>query len=65
MKRRDLERHLLANGCLFKRHGGSHDTWVHPATTKETSIPRHRELPFGIARAICKQLGVSAPEGKR
>jgi hypothetical protein len=24
-------------------------------------VPRHREIPFGTARAICQQLGVPAP----
>jgi hypothetical protein len=24
-------------------------------------VPRHREIPFGTARAICQQLRVPAP----
>jgi hypothetical protein len=30
-----------------------------------TSVLRHREIAFPLARAICKQLGVPPPKGSR
>lgn len=27
-------------------------------------VPRHREIPLGTSRAICRQLGVEAPGGR-
>jgi predicted RNA binding protein YcfA (HicA-like mRNA interferase family) len=59
-----LEQHLQKHGCHFDRHGASHDIWLNPSLLKETVVPRHREIPTGTARAICKQLGVPNPAGK-
>lgn len=28
-------------------------------------VPRHNEIGFGVAIAICKQLGVPKPSGSR
>jgi hypothetical protein len=57
----DLERHLLLHGCELLRHGARHEVWINPATGARTSVPRHREIPLPTARAICRQLGLSAP----
>ena len=62
MKRQKLMRHLRENGCLFDREGGKHTTVHNPATNRQSRIPRHREIKASLAREICKQLGVSAPE---
>jgi len=64
MKRADLERYLNDRECLFFRHGGNHDIWMHRVTRLTTSMPRHREIKFTTVRAICKQLGVEPPQGK-
>jgi mRNA interferase HicA len=58
VKRVDLERHLRAHGCAVIREGGRHTVWENPATERRSTVPRHRELPRGTARAICDQLGV-------
>jgi predicted RNA binding protein YcfA (HicA-like mRNA interferase family) len=49
------------HGCFLHRHGGSHDIWLNPATRSETSVQRHREIPLGTVRAICKQLQIPPP----
>lgn len=58
---RELERHLREHGCWPERHGGKHDVWRGPNAERPTTVPRHREIPFGTAKAICKQLGVPEP----
>jgi hypothetical protein len=52
MKRADLERWLRSHGAepVAGRSGGGHDAW-HSGTQAA-----HREI--GVARAICRQLGV-------
>jgi predicted RNA binding protein YcfA (HicA-like mRNA interferase family) len=58
MKLRDLERHLRGQGCVFFREGGAHTAWLNPSNRKIASVPRHREIKEGTARAICKQLEI-------
>lgn len=61
MKRRDLERHLRANGC--REVGGSkHAKWRGPQE-RVSSVPRHKEIGPGLVRSICEQLGIGAPAG--
>ncbi len=57
----DLERHLLAHGARKLREGGNHRVWITDAAARPVTVPRHREVPTGTARAICKQLGVPPP----
>lgn len=59
--RRDLERHLRRYGCSIVREGGKHSVWEKDETGKRATLPRHRKIPLGTARAICKQLGVPDP----
>ena len=44
MKRRDLVRHLEANGCELLREGSNHSVYVNRETRKATTVPRHREI---------------------
>ena len=64
MKRRDLERHLRAHGAKLLREGGRHSFWGMDAE-RSTAIPRHREIGVGLARKICKDLGIPPPSGSR
>ncbi|MBW4473536.1 MAG: type II toxin-antitoxin system HicA family toxin [Stenomitos rutilans HA7619-LM2] len=61
MKRRDLIRHLSAQGCRLVREGGEHSIWENPANHRRTSVPRHREIPNFTAMQICKQLEIATP----
>jgi len=64
VKRRDLERHLRAHGAKLLREGGRHSFWGMDAE-RSTAIPRHREIGVGLARKICKDLGIPPPSGSR
>lgn len=45
--------------------GGRHTKWAAPKGLRRSAVPRHREIDFALARAICKQLGVPPPTGSR
>lgn len=64
MKRRELERHLRAHGCQQIDEGGNHSRWRGPDGARSV-VPRHREVPYALARKICRQLGVELPTGSR
>lgn len=64
MKRRELERHLRTYGCEFLEHGARHDTWVNRQKETQASVPRHTEIKFGTAKAICRELGIPAMRKK-
>ncbi len=58
MKRKDLERHLIREGCLFLREGGRHSIFYNPMLRKTSAVPRHKEIFDLLARKICRDLGV-------
>ena len=49
VKRRDLERHLRAQGARLLREGGNHSYWGFDAE-RSTAVPRHREIDHQLAR---------------
>jgi mRNA interferase HicA len=51
-------RHLRAQGCELLREGGRHSWWHNPNLNKRSSVPRHNEIDDGLARKICKDLGI-------
>ncbi|MDQ3933953.1 MAG: type II toxin-antitoxin system HicA family toxin [Actinomycetota bacterium] len=64
MKRRDFEQHLRSHGVRLLREGGNHSFWGIDAE-RSTAVPRHREIAYGLARKICKDLGIPPPAGPR
>ena len=55
MKRRDLVRHLEAFGCHLLKEGRKHSRFVNLAdTTRQATVPRHREIDEFLAREICR-----------
>lgn len=58
MKRSSLLQHLRKHGCYLKREGRAHSLWSNPATGAVEAIPRHAEIPDGLARKICRNLSV-------
>lgn len=58
MKRSALLHHLRRHGCYLKREGRSHSLWCNPATGAVEAVPRHQEIPNGLARKICRSLSV-------
>jgi len=67
MKRAELERHLRSHDVepVPGRSRAGHEAWRHPASGAKSFIPRHREIGVGLARTICKQLGIPPPSGAR
>jgi len=58
VKRRELIRGLVEDGCHLKRHGANHDLYINPANGRVVPVPRHSEIKNTLARAIRKQLGL-------
>jgi len=65
LKRRELEAHLREHGCEVLREGANHAIWVNVPRDLRAPVPRHREIPVGTARAVCRQLAIPAPGGPR
>lgn len=61
MKRRQLLRHLEAQGCLCVRDHGPHAIWSNPKTGEIQAVPRHVEIDFFLAKRICSKLSVPVP----
>ena len=53
MKRRDLIKKLLDAGFVLLRNGSNHDVYGKGSVTEP--IPRHTEVPEGLARKILKR----------
>jgi len=56
MKRKDLIKKISEAGCVFVRHGGSHDLYRNPKTGKKQPVPRHNEIDEHLAKHIIKIL---------
>ncbi|MDP9340647.1 MAG: type II toxin-antitoxin system HicA family toxin [Actinomycetota bacterium] len=61
MRLRDLERHLSAHGARKVAEGAKHTKWRSADGGRATAVPRHTEVGPGLARAICRQLGIPPP----
>jgi len=61
MKRIDLMRHLESQGCQLMREGRQHSLYINRQTRKSAAVPRHREIPQGTVRSICRALGIPSP----
>ena len=62
MKRNDLMRHLLKEGCIFIREGGSHSVFYNPLLKRSSTVPRHNEINDFLAKKICKDLVIAPPK---
>ena len=58
MKRKDLVKHLVENGCVLSREGGKYSVYQNPVNLKETPVTRHLEVADFAARKICKALEI-------
>ena len=56
VKRRDLIRHLEANGFRLLREGGSHSIYTNDV--KVIPVKRHKQFDRITANEICKQAGL-------
>ena len=64
MKRKDLIRHLIKNGCVFIREGAKHSVFFNPLLKKTSTVPRHNEIDNFLAKKICRDLGIELPKRK-
>lgn len=62
MKRKDLIRHLLKQGCVFVREGAKHSVFFNPLLKKTSTVPRHSEIDDFLAKKICRDLGIEPPK---
>lgn len=44
MKRRDLVRHLTANGCVLLGEIARYSWWINVLQNRRVAIPRHSEV---------------------
>ena len=58
MKRTELLKYLRTQGREFIREGARHSWWGNRSLNKRSSVPRHIEIEDGLARKICKDLGI-------
>ncbi|HBT81341.1 TPA: addiction module toxin, HicA family [Candidatus Giovannonibacteria bacterium] len=58
MKRQQLIKHLLKEGCIFVREGAKHSVFFNPLTRRSSTTPRHNEISKFLAKKICRDLGV-------
>lgn len=58
MKRRDVIRHLEAQGCMLLRERANHTVYVNPERRKVASVSRHREINEYLVRKICRDLEI-------
>ncbi|MEA3306682.1 MAG: type II toxin-antitoxin system HicA family toxin [Elusimicrobiota bacterium] len=58
MKRKELIKYLMKNGCKLLREGGKYSIYVNGISEKEVPVTRHKEIADFTARKICKDLGV-------
>ncbi len=64
MKRKDLIKHLLKQGCIFVREGARHSVFFNPSVKKSSTVPRHTEVDNFLAKKICRDIGITAPKIK-
>lgn len=60
MKRRDLVRELVGEGCYLKRHGRRHDIYINPKNGRKAPIARHTEIKESLCELIKRQLGLKS-----
>ncbi|MEI9477275.1 MAG: type II toxin-antitoxin system HicA family toxin [Deltaproteobacteria bacterium] len=58
MKRAEFLRYLRTQGCELIREGARHSWWGNLGQNKRSSVPRHTEISDGLAKKICKDLGI-------
>jgi len=58
VKRRDLIRELVEEGCYLRRHGERHDIYINPKKGKKAPVPRHSEIKESLCELIRRQLGL-------
>lgn len=59
MTSKDIEKIILADGCVLKNQVGSHRHYIHPTKKSKVTIPFHsKDLRKGTELSILKQAGL-------
>ena len=59
IKPREMEKIILADGCILKSQEGSHRQYIHPKKPGKVTIPFHcKDIPKGTEHSILKQAGL-------
>ncbi len=60
MKYSELERELLAAGCVVYKEGANHTLWYSPKTGNTFPVGRHKtqEVPKGTLNSIRRAAGI-------
>jgi predicted RNA binding protein YcfA (HicA-like mRNA interferase family) len=58
MKRKELIKWLILNGCILEREGSKHTIYFNPESQKSSTVPRHSEINTFTARGICQSLEI-------
>jgi len=58
LKRKELIRKLVSEGCFLYRRGSNHDIYMNPKNGKKAPIPRHVEIKNTLCILIKNQLGL-------
>jgi len=58
MKRKDLIKYIVDEGCIFIREGAKHSVFFNPLVKRSSTIPRHNKIDNFLARKICRDLGI-------
>ena len=62
MKRDDLIKYIISEGCIFIREGARHSVFFNPNTRQTSTIPRHNEINNFLCKKICRDLGLKETE---
>ncbi len=62
MKRVDLIKHLIKQGCVFVREGLRHSVFYNSLIKRSSTVPRHNEVNDFLSKKICRDLGVELPK---
>ncbi|MDT3738155.1 MAG: type II toxin-antitoxin system HicA family toxin [Candidatus Kapabacteria bacterium] len=58
MKRKELIKWLILNGCILEREGSKHTVFYNPESNQSSTVPRHIEINTFTARGICESLKI-------
>ena len=56
MKRGALIKRIMAQGCIFIKHGKKHDVYKNLRTGIEERVPRHSDISENLAMHIIRNL---------
>jgi predicted RNA binding protein YcfA (HicA-like mRNA interferase family) len=56
MRRREVVRALMSEGCTSLRNVGGHEVWGCPCGLHRAPLPNHSEISAGVVKSIGRQM---------